>query len=259
VKIVVCIKQVADSAAQLTVDGGKISWGDAPLIINPWDEYAVEAALSLVEENGGDVTTISVGGESAKDALKHTLAMGSKQAYLVDATDLQEADSLVVSKVLAAAINKIGDVDLVVFGKQAIDSDTGLTPPQTARVLGYPIYSMLAKIESVDESSKSLKVERVMEEARQVIEGTYPAVLSIVKDFGEPRYPSFMGIRKASKADIPVWSLADIGVEIFTSQVKWVDVVAPASKDVVNELITGDSPEEIANKLADKIMAEKVL
>lgn len=258
-KIVVCVKQVADSAAQLSVDGGKISWGDAPLIINPWDEYAVEAGLSIVEEHGGEVITISVGEDTVKDALKHTLAMGSKEAILINDPSLANADSLGIAKVLASVVEKIGDVDLVIFGKQAIDSDTGITPPQTARLLGFPAVTMLAKIQSLDVAAKSIRVERVMEEGRQVIETTFPAVISVVKDYGEPRYPSFMGIRKASKAEIPVWRLSDIGIEVPSAYVEWVEVIAPAGNEISNEMITGDTPEEIANNLADKIMSEKVL
>jgi len=126
-KIVVCVKQVPDSAATMSVENGKVSWGDAPLVINPWDEYAVEAALQLSEAHGGDVVAVSMGDENAKEALKHALAMGCSEAILVNDPALAGADSQAAARILAAAVQKVGDVDAVAFGKQAIDSDTGLT------------------------------------------------------------------------------------------------------------------------------------
>lgn len=258
-KIIVCIKQVPDSAAALTAVEGQAEWGDAPLVINPWDEFAVEAALLLADEYGGTVTSVSMGNESAKEALKHALAMGCTEAVLVSDEALAQADSQGTARALAATVNKIGDADLVLFGKQAIDSDTGLTPVQTARILGWPALTLAAAVPSLDEGSKTIRVERAMEEGRQIVDDHLPAVLSIVKDFGEPRYPSFIGIRKASKAEIPVWKLADLGIESPTVYVSWPEIINPPAREVMNEIIQGDSPEETAATLADKIMAEKVL
>jgi electron transfer flavoprotein beta subunit len=254
--IVVCIKQVPDSAARMAVDGGKVSWGDAPLVMNPWDEFAVEAALQQAEAGGGDVTVISVGGEEAKEALKTALAMGCNQAILISDPALNNADSQAIAHVLAAAIQKTEDPGLAVFGKQAIDGDMGVTAAQTARLLGWPMVSMAASISS---QGGKLCVERAIEEGRQSVEITPPAIVSVSKDIGEPRYPSFMGIRKASKANIPVWTLADLGIAAPTAVVQWPDVSLPPVREVKTEMITGGSPQEIAEKLADKILEEKVL
>jgi electron transfer flavoprotein beta subunit len=258
-KIVVCVKQVPDSAAKVVAENGQVSWGDAPLVINPWDEYAVEAALAQTEAYGGDVTAISIGGENAKEALKHALAMGCSQAVLISDPALAKADSLVTSKVLAAAIQKVEGVDLAFLGRQAIDSDTGLTASQTARTLGWPALTLVAVIPEVNPDARKIRVERSMEEGRQVVESSLPAVITVVKDYGEPRYPSFMGIRKASRAEIPVWSLSDLGLSDVSPVVSWPEMMNPPSREVATEIITGESPEEIANKLADKILAEKVL
>jgi electron transfer flavoprotein beta subunit len=258
-KIVVCIKQVPDTAARVVAENGQVSWGDAPLVMNPWDEYAVEAALQLKEAQGGDVTAISVGGESAKEALKNALAMGCSEAVLISDPALEGADSQAVAKVLAAAIQKIGDVDLAFFGKQAIDGDMGVTHVQTARVLDWPALTSVSTIQSVDPGAKTLRVERTMEEGRVVVEARMPAVISVLKDIGEPRYPSFMGIRKASRATIPVWTLADLGIQAPQSHVTWPVVENPPVREVKTEMITGDTPQEIAAKLVDKILAEKVL
>jgi electron transfer flavoprotein beta subunit len=256
-KIVVSVKQVPDSAARVVVEGGKISWGDAPLVINPWDEYAVEAALKQKEAHGGSVTAISLGREDEKEAIKHALAMGCDDAILLSDPGLAGADGGVGARVLAAAIQKIGDVDLLIFGKQAIDSDTGTAPAMTARVLGWPALTLVSAIDEVGDGV--IKVQRAIEEGRQVVSGKLPAVLSIIKDYGEPRYPSFIGIRKAARAQVPVWGLGDLGIEAPQAVITWPDVMNPPALEVLNEIITGDTPEEIAEKLADKIMAEKVL
>jgi electron transfer flavoprotein beta subunit len=258
-KIVVCVKQVPDSAARVVAENGQPSWGDAPLVINPWDEYAVEAALQQAEAHNGSVTAISIGGENAKEALKHALAMGCSEAILITDPSLAKADSQSIARVLAGAIQKLGEVDLAFLGRQAIDSDTGLTAAQTARVLGWPAMTMVSSINAIDTGGKTIKATRAIEEGRQVVSGKLPAVLSIVKDFGEPRYPSFMGIRKASRATIPVWSLADLNMSAVPPQVSWLEVTNPPQREIKTEMITGATPQEIAEKLADRILAEKIL
>ena len=255
-KIVACIKQVPDSAAKVVAENGQVSWGDAPLVINPWDEFAVEAALQQKEAHGGEVIAVSMGGENAKEALKHALAMGCDSAILASDPALEGLDTQSTARVLAAAIQKVGDVDAAFFGRQAIDGDAGITPAQTARVLGWPMLSLAAVV--TVEGGKA-KVERSIEEGRQTVSADLPAVFSVVKDFGEPRYPSFMGIRKASKAEIPVWSLADLGIEAPASVIEWPELMNPPSREVTCEIIEGGSPEEIAETLADKIIGEKVL
>jgi electron transfer flavoprotein beta subunit len=256
-KIVVCVKQVPDSAAKVAVEDGRVSWGDAPLVINPWDEYAVEAALQQKEAYGGSVTVLSMGKEDEKEAIKHALAMGCDDAILISDPALAGADSAAAARVLAAAIQKIGDVDLVFFGKQAIDSDTGTTPVMVARVLGWPSLSLVSAISGFGDGT--VKLERAMEEGRQVVEGKLPAVLSVVKDYGEPRYPSFMGIRKAARAQVPQWGLGELGIDAPVAVVSWPQVMNPPVREISNELISGGSPQEIAAQLAAKIMAEKVL
>lgn len=258
-KIAVCVKQVPDSAAKLTAVDGKANWGDSPLVINPWDEYAVEAALQQAEAHNGSVTAVSIGGENSKEALKHALAMGCSEAVLISDEALAQMDSQVTSRLLAAAIKKMGEVDLAFLGRQAIDTDTGLTAAQTARLLGWSALTLVAVITSVDPSARTIRVERSAEEGRINVSSRLPAVLSIVKDFGEPRYPSFMGIRKASRAVISVWSLVDLGLSSLTSHVSWPELINPPQRQVTTEMITGASPGEIAETLADKIMAEKIL
>jgi electron transfer flavoprotein beta subunit len=243
----------------MSVDDGVINWGDAPLIINPWDEFAVEAALNLVADQGGEVTALCLGKEGDTEAIKHALAMGADAAVMVSDPALKGIDNVAASRVLAAAIEKIGEADLVIFGQQSVDTDTGLLPVQVARGLGWPSLALVSKFENVDPAGGNLQVLRSMEEGGQVIDSSLPAVVSVTKDYGEPRYPSFMGIRKASKAEFPIWSLADLGIETPTSSVSWPEVLEPEQKEIVTEIITGDTPDEQAQNLVDKLIAEKVL
>ena len=255
-KIIACIKQVPDSEAKVKAENGNITWGDAPLVINPFDEYAVEGALQQREANSGStVTALCIGPESAKEALKHALAMGADEAVLVSDPALNELDTVGAARVLAAAIQKIG-ADVVVFGRQTLDNGAGLTPAQTARILGWPMLGLAGQIKVQD---GSVSVDRVIEEGRQSVSAKLPAVISVVQSIGEPRYPSFMGIRKASKSNIPVWSLADLGAGAPEAIVKRVQLMNPPVRETAVEIISGESPAEIADKLADKILAEKVL
>lgn len=255
-KIIACIKQVPDSEAKVRAEGGQVSWGDAPLVINPFDEYAVEGALQQREANNGStVTALCIGPESAKEALKHALAMGADEAVLVSDPALNELDTVGAARVLAAAVQKIG-ADMVVFGRQTLDNGAGLTPAQTARVLGWPMLGLSGQIKVQD---GSVTVDRVIEEGRQTVSAKLPALLSVVQSIGEPRYPSFMGIRKASKANIPIWSVGDLGISAPGAIVKRTELMNPPVQNTSIEIISGESPAEIADKLADKILAEKVL
>ena len=255
-KIIACIKQVPDSEAKVRAEGGKVSWGDAPLVINPFDEYAVEGALQQKEANSGTVTALCLGPESAREALKHALAMGADDAILISDPALEGIDTQGAARILAAAIQKIGGVDMVVFGRQTLDNGAGLTPAQTARILGWPMLGLAGQIKVQD---GGVTVERVIEEGRQTVNAKLPAVVSVVQSIGEPRYPSFMGIRKASKATIPVWSLTDLAAAAPEAVVRRAELMNPPAQDTTIEIITGETPAEIADKLVDKILAEKVL
>jgi electron transfer flavoprotein beta subunit len=255
-KIVACIKQVPDSEAKVTALNRQVSWGDAPLVINPFDEFTVEGALQQKESGGGTITALCLGPLTAKEALKHALAMGADDAILISDTGLDSLDTQGAARILAAAINKIGGVELVVFGRQTLDDGSGITSSQTARALGWPMLGLAGQIKV---QNGRVEVERIIEEGRQIVSADLPAVVSVVQSIGEPRYPSFMGIRKASKAEIPVWSLTDLGISTPLPTVERTDLAPPTARDLKCEIITGNTPAEIADKLADKILADKVL
>ena len=255
-KIVACVKQVPDSEAKVTASGGQISWGESPLVINPFDEYAVEGALLQKEAHGGTVTALCIGPESGKEALKHALAMGADEAILISHPALESLDTQAAARILAAAIKKIGGVEMAMFGRQTLDNGSGITAAQTARVLGWP---MLGYVGHITLDGGGVQAARVIEEGRQNVKAPLPAVLSIVQSIGEPRYPSFIGIRRASKATIPVWSLGDLDASAPSVAVSRTDLITPPAREITCQVITGDSPAAIAQTLVEKILAEKVL
>ncbi|MFO8036502.1 MAG: electron transfer flavoprotein subunit beta/FixA family protein [Anaerolineales bacterium] len=259
VKIIVCVKQVPDTAATMSVEGGEISWGDASLIINPWDEYALEAALVLQAEHGGEVIALGMGKEEETEAIKHALAMGADEAVQISDPQFAGADAVAVAKILAAAIEKIGSADLVLMGQESVDSQSGILTSQVGRALGWPIYPLVSAFSEFDPDGGSFQVRRAMEEGKQIVNGKLPAVISVTKDYGEPRYPSFMGIRKASRATYPTWGADDLGIDPPTSVVSWPEVQEPLEREVVTEIIEGETPQEKAEKLAEKLIEEKVL
>jgi electron transfer flavoprotein beta subunit len=263
--IVVCTKHAPDTAAKMTVDdAGNVSWGDAPLVINPWDEYAVEEAILLKDKHGGQVTVIAMGPEDAREALKHAVAMGCDAAIRVWDESFADSDTLATSYVLAQAIQKLGDVDLVVLGRGTVDSDTSQVGPALAQRLGYAPLMYVSKVSNVDPDARSISVERLLEQGRQLVSSRLPAVVGTVKEINEPRYPSFIGIRKAAKMEMPVWDAAEINADpaqvgAAGSGVVWPTVFAPPARESEVEIIEADDINVAAANLADKLIAEKVI
>ncbi len=265
-KVVVCTKQTPSTTAVITVtDNGTVSWDDPggkPNIVNPWDEYAVEEGIRLRENHGATDTIALCGGpEESMEALRTALAMGCTEAILVSDEAFHGSDTLGTARILAAAINKTGDVQLVVMGKQAIDGDTGQTVVQTARTLGWTRRTFVSAIQEMGDGQ--ITVERLLEEGKQTVTAPLPVVISVVKEINEPRYPSFMGIRKANRAKIPTWTAADLavdgGVGAAASKADWSGVYAIPTREGSCEIIEADSVEEQAQQLVDKLFEEKVI
>ncbi len=257
--IVVLTRSTPDTAAKVEVDGkGAVTWGDAATVVNPWDEYALEEAILQAKASGGKSVVLAIGADLHNDALKQGLAMGLDEAVRVWDDALAAADSLAYATTAAAAINQIGGVDLVICGKESVDVGTDQHIYQTARKLGWTMLSYVSKILAIDFAAKTIKVERLLEEGKQIVTSQLPAVISVMKDINEPRYPSFIGIRKASKAVIPVWSLADLGISAPAPLTQVVAFKNLPPRDSKSELIEG-TPEEMAAKLVDRLLEEKVL
>jgi electron transfer flavoprotein beta subunit len=245
-------------------DAGNVSWGTSPLIINPWDEYAVEEALVLRDHHGGKITVISMGPEESLEALKHAVAMGCDEALRVWDDACLGSDTLATSYVLAKTIEKLGDIDIVLFGKSAIDAETWQTGPAVARRLRLSSLMYVINIVELDMDGRTITVERLLEEGRQIVSAPLPAVVGTTKGINEPRYASFMGIRKAARMDYPSWSLADVGakmdrVGIAGSGVRWPQILMPPAREGEAEIVKAETTEGTARLLVSKLLAEKVL
>lgn len=265
-KIVVCVKQTPSTTAVFNVENGNVSWDDPggkSHVVNPWDEYAVEEAILLQEEHGGDAIALTMGGEASNEALKTCLAMGCTEAVLVSDEAFAGSDTLGTARVLAAAIHKAGDVDVVLFGKQAIDGDTGQTAMQTAVKLGWTPLTFVSAIKELDLDGGTITVDRLLEGGKETVTASLPVAISVVKEINEPRYPSFMGIRKANRATIPVWTAADLeidgGVGADAGKVNWSNVYEPPPRDTEAEIIDAETVKEQVKILADRLFEEKVI
>lgn len=266
-KVVVCVKQTPSTTAVFSVENGAVNWedpGGKPNIVNPWDEYAVEEAIRLQEEHGGDAVALTMGTKESEEALKTCLAMGCTEAILIADEAFQGSDTLGTARVLASAIEKMGDVQVALFGKQAIDGDTGQTPVQVAVKLGWTPLTFVSAITELDPDAGTITVERLLTGGKQTVTAQLPVVISVVKEINEPRYPSFMGIRKANRATIPAWAAGDLELDgeaagTSASRVDWSDVSELPARDTEVEIIEGDSIEEQVKKLADRLFEEKVI
>jgi electron transfer flavoprotein beta subunit len=263
-RVVVCTKETPDTAAQVEVTPeGEVSWGDAPLVINPWDEYAVEEALQLLDRGATGTVVLGAGDELTREALKHALAMGMEQAILVSDPVLEAADPLQLSHALAQAIKKLdGDdpVGIVLMGKITTDGNSGQMPVQVGRRLGWTTLTYVFKIREVDFDAGTITVERLLEEGKQIVQAQLPVVISVLKDMNDPRYPSFMGIRQASRAEIPVWSASDIALDdTVQPRLRWDEISAPPARESTCEIIEAPSAAEAAAELAQRLIDEKVI
>ncbi|MCC6616776.1 MAG: electron transfer flavoprotein subunit beta/FixA family protein [Anaerolineae bacterium] len=257
--VVVFTRSTPDTAAKVEVGAnGKVTWGDAATVVNPWDEYALEEGIQQAKNAGGKATVIAMGAEMHNEALKHSLAMGLDAAIRIEDAALDTNDGLAYATAAAAAVQKLGDVSLVICGKESVDVGTDQHLYQMARKLGWTLLAYVSKILEVDYAAGTIKVERLLEQGKQIVTSKLPAVITVMKDINEPRYPSFIGIRKASKAEIPVWSLADLGVTLPAAHTRVVAFKNLPVRDTQVEMIEG-TPEEQAATLADRLLQEKVL
>ncbi|BBB92153.1 MAG TPA: electron transfer flavoprotein subunit beta/FixA family protein [Methylomusa anaerophila] len=260
-EIVVCVKQVPDTT-EVKIDPATntlIRQG-VPSIVNPFDKNALEAALQLKEKHGGKVTVISMGPPQAAEALKECIAMGADEAVLISDRAFGGADTLATSHTLAAGIKKLGNVDVILCGKQAIDGDTAQVGPEIAEHLGIAQVTYVSKIEA---GGNKLKVEREQEEGYEIIEAATPVMLTVVKSINEPRYPSVKGTMKANRKAIPVWTANDvevspdkIGLKGSPTQVR--RIFSPKQR-TQGEIIQTDSARESAALLIQKLADAKII
>lgn len=261
-EILVCVKQVPDTA-EVKVDSGanKVDINGAPKILNPFDANAVEAAVQLKEAHGGKVTVLSMGTEQSKAVLKEAISVGADRAVLLDDPLFQDSDTFATSSILASAIKKLGNFDLIICGKQAIDGDSGQVGPQIAEHLGIAQITLISKIEVKD---NVVVVNRQHDDGHEVIEAKLPAVCTVVNTINTPRFATVRSKLAATKAPIEVLKAADlpdldqsmIGSE--GSPTKTIEVYAPPKK-ASGVRIKEETAAESGVKLAKMLIADKVI
>ncbi len=263
---IVCIKSVPDTTeVRINPETNTLMRSEVGSMINPFDSYAIEEALRLKEAHGGKVTVLTMGPPPAEKELRDAVAMGCDAAVFLCAREFAGSDTWATAYALSRAIAKLGEYDIVLCGKQAIDGDTGQVGPGIANQLGIPQLTYVSKIRAIDFAARTIEVERLLEEGREIVRTRLPALLTVVKDINVPRFPTFRGIRIAKKMEIPVWTPKELPqtdpkyLGLDGSPTKVIRVMSPPKRAGKVTWIQGETVEQIAEILADKILAEKVI
>jgi electron transfer flavoprotein beta subunit len=267
VHIVCCVKQVPDwdiPPSSFKVDEATKAVvpppGVAP-VPSQFDSIGVEAAMRVKDQQPDTkVTIMSMGPEGARDAIKHSLAMGADEGVLLTDDLFSNLDWYQLALVLSTAVKKLGDVDLVVCGRQAVDWDMGVTGSGVAELLGWPALTIG---KDVKVSDGTIAVERVLMDGFETVEAPLPAVATVSNELGEPRYPKLQQIMQAARKQVTVWSAADLGLDGSqlgpdARKLTLERLYIPVS-DTQVEIIEGDTPEEKAQNLAKKLAEAKLI
>ena len=254
-RIVVCFKYSLD-VDEIKIDPSSKSliFEGVPRKISNFDKNALEAAIKLKEEHGGEVVAVTACPEETSKGVKEALAMGVDMAYIVSDPAFTDSDASATSLVLAEAIKKIGSFDLILCGEASIDGFTGQVPAALAERLGIPQLTYVRKI-SLGEGK--VVVERTLEADYPVVETPLPALLSVTGEINEPRIPSLMMIMKASKKPSTTWTLEDLELPLERvgsagSPIQVTKLFVPPSERK-QILIEGETPQEVAKKLVAEL------
>ncbi|MHB1454045.1 MAG: electron transfer flavoprotein subunit beta/FixA family protein [Saccharofermentanales bacterium] len=261
-KIVVCIKQVpATNDAKIDPETKRIIREGLKAILNPFDTYAVEEAVQLRSKFGGEVIVLSMGPEKATLAIREAISVGADRGILLSDRAFGGSDTWATSYVLSKAIDKIGDVDLVICGKQAVDGDTAQVGPGIAAHLDWLQATYVMAVENATDDS--IQVKRMHEDGFDICELDFPAVLTVVKDINTPRVPTLKGRLASQKSEIPIWKPADIGADLSKigldgSPTRVVKTAPPPPRNTVTRKITGTSAE-CASELIKEFRLRSIL
>ncbi|MFB3882643.1 MAG: electron transfer flavoprotein subunit beta [Armatimonadota bacterium] len=268
-RIVVCIKQVPDTTqVRIDPETNTLVREGIPAIINPFDLHAIEVGVQLKERYGGTCAMVCMGPPQAVEALQKALSFGADEGVLLSDRALVGSDTLATSAALAAAIRKLDQqqkVDLVLCGKQTIDGDTAQVGPGIATRLGFSQVSYVGRVESVDLEKRTVRARRILEGAEEVVEAPLPALLTILKEAGEPRYASLPAVIKGLRTSIPVWGVGnmdispqEVGLAGSPTQVR--RIFAPPQRER-GEILAADegNPDRVAKVLLDRLIADGLL
>jgi electron transfer flavoprotein beta subunit len=264
--IIVCVKQVNDpetTPSSFKIDTAAnivIAPPGMPPVISTFDEYAVEAALRIKEKAGGKVTILSLGVNLLRDVVKKPLSMGADDLVLLEDPALADGDSWSTAYALSLAIKKMGQFDLILCGRQAADWDAGQVGSGIAEILGLPSVTLARKIEILGDKAQ---VERVIVDGFELVETCLPALITLSNEHPAPRYPNVKGIMMARRKEPVVWKAADIGADPAKigangRRSRLLKLYQPVT-DSKCEVVTADTPEEAAVKLAVRLREAKVL
>ena len=262
--IVVLAKQVIDpempmSAFKVDRENRQVvTPANIPPVVNGFDENAVEAALQIKDAQGANITIISVGKGFSMDVMKKPLSMGADDLILVqDDSYENSADGFAVAHVLAAAVRKLGEFDLIICGRQSSDWDNALVPLGVAELLGIPCITIGKKVQVAD---GKVTVDRLLPGAVEVSEAELPALVTVSNELGQPRYPSLRGIMAATRKKPNIWTLQDLDLDpsIWKPKLLLVDLFVPTTEKSC-EFIEGGSDEEMGRNLALKLREAKLL
>ena len=258
--IVVLVKQVPDSGSERKLDAADntVARAAADNVINEMDEYAIEEALTIKEAQGGEVTVLTVGPDSATDAIRKALSMGADKAVHLCDEGLHGSCAVQTAKALATVIGTLGDVDLIIAGNEATDGTVGAIAAMVADVLGLP---ELTHARTVTVEGRTVTVERETDDAITVLRADLPAVISVNEKINEPRYPSFKGIMAAKKKPVATLSLADVGIERtavgLANATSRVIESTPRPPRLAGQVVTDDG--DGAAKLAEYLIGQKLI
>ena len=264
--VVVCIKQIIDPEIpphvfQIDPVQMKQIRGRQVLVISTFDEVALEVGLQLKEKDGGKVTAITIGQKEAIESMHTALAMGADEAILISDPAFDDTDSFGKAHVLAAALRKLGDVDIVLCGRQAGDVEMGLVGPFLAEKMELPCVTLAANMNPAD---GKMRLQRPIEGGYEVLETSIPFLATVMNDESNvPRYVSVRGLRKAMRAEVPVWSAADVGVDTAeigaeTVQIKMEELFVP-EREGRCEFVEGETGAEKAKQLAQLLKERKLI
>ncbi|BAU26932.1 electron transfer flavoprotein beta subunit [Aneurinibacillus soli] len=238
--IIVCLKQTFDTEEKIALQGGAISEDGVEFIINPYDEYAVEEAIKLRDEHGGEVTVVTVGPDRAESALRTALAMGADKAVIVEDED-GNYDEYSVAKILAAVI-KDRDYDIIIGGNMAVDNGAGQVGSRLAEELNIPQVTTITKLE-VDGGKAT--VERDVEGDQEVVEVSLPVLVTAQQGLNEPRYPSLPGIMKAKKKPMERLSVDDLELDgDVAAKTAVIETYLPPKKEA-GRVLSGDVADQV--------------
>ena len=247
-KIVVCVKHVPDVQSERRLEDERLVRGEDD-VLNELDENAVEAAVSLVEEHDGEVVALSMGPEDAEEGLRRALQMGADSAVLVSDEALAGSDVVATARVLAAAIEKIGEVDLVITGMASLDSMSAMLPGALASALDLPALTMAHGLEV---EGDVVNVQRNLGTVHEVLRAQLPALVSVTDQANDPRYPNFAAMRAAKKKPLETWELSDLGIEPAPGVIEMVDAQArPARSGGVIVTDAGEAGKQLATWLVE--------